>query len=57
MATTLYQGVARLVGEGYDRPEGDSALALDVNFSKINEWMVCWWWCRRMSHMIRMWLG
>lgn len=40
MATSLLQGVARLVGEGYERPDADSAEGLDVNYARVNEWMV-----------------
>ncbi|KDD73926.1 DUF773 hypothetical protein, partial [Helicosporidium sp. ATCC 50920] len=37
---TSYQKVALLVGQGYDRPQGDMESPLDVNYSKINEWML-----------------
>jgi len=43
---TSYQRVALVVGQGYDRPQGDMESPLDVNYSKINEWMVRregWW--------------
>lgn len=40
MASSLLQGVARLVGEGYDRPDADSTEALDINYARVNEWMV-----------------
>ena len=32
--------VARKIGEGYDRPDGDSSLPLDVNYAKVSEWLV-----------------
>lgn len=31
---------AKLVGEGYDKPTGDSELPIDINYSKIVEWVV-----------------
>lgn len=33
-------GVAKLVGEGYEKPSGDSEMPLDVNYAKIVDWMV-----------------
>lgn len=32
--------LAKLVGEGFDRPGGDSELPLDINYAKISEWLV-----------------
>jgi hypothetical protein len=31
---------AKLVGEGFDKPEGDSDLPIDIPYSKIVEWVV-----------------
>ena len=31
---------AKLVGEGYERPDADSELPLDVNYAKVGEWLV-----------------
>jgi len=31
---------ASLVGEGYERPNADSDLPLDVNYAKVSEWLV-----------------
>ncbi len=31
---------AKLVGEGYDRPNADNELPLDVNYAKVSEWLV-----------------
>lgn len=33
--------VAKLVGEGYEKPSGDDQVAIDVNYAKIIDWMVC----------------
>ena len=31
---------AKLVGEGYARPNADNELPLDINYAKLNEWLV-----------------
>lgn len=31
---------AKLVGEGYDRPNAENELPLDVNYAKVAEWLV-----------------
>jgi len=31
---------ASLVGEGFDRPNADQQLPLDVNYAKVGEWLV-----------------
>lgn len=37
---SLRENIARLVGEGYDQPQGDQSTPLSINYAKINEWMV-----------------
>lgn len=37
MAASL---TAKLVGSGYERPQADRELPLDVNYAKLNEWLV-----------------
>lgn len=32
--------IVRLVGEGYEQPHGDPALAIDINYARLNEWLV-----------------
>ena len=32
--------VARLVGEGMERPNADRELPLDINYAKLSEWLV-----------------
>jgi hypothetical protein len=32
--------LAKLVGEGFERPAGDLALLLDINYAKMIEWLV-----------------
>jgi hypothetical protein len=31
---------AKLVGEGYERPDADNKLPIDINYAKLNEWLV-----------------
>lgn len=31
---------AKLVGGGYERPDADKELPLDVNYAKLPEWLV-----------------
>ena len=33
---------AKLVGEGYERPNADNEVPLDVNYAKVTEWLVRW---------------
>ncbi|KAL6771764.1 hypothetical protein ACKKBG_A27735 [Auxenochlorella protothecoides x Auxenochlorella symbiontica] len=37
---SLRENIARLVGEGYDQPQGDQSTPLSINYAKINEWML-----------------
>jgi hypothetical protein len=36
----LGPAIARKVGEGVDRPDGDKQLPLDIQYSKLAEWLV-----------------
>eukprot|EP00887_Chlorella_sp_A99_P006696 scaffold3.g6696.t1 len=36
----LAEAVVRKVGEGYDRPDGDSQLPVDIKYDKLQEWLV-----------------
>lgn len=31
---------AKLIGEGFSRPNADSELPIDINYAKVNEWLV-----------------
>jgi hypothetical protein len=31
---------AKLIGEGYAKPNADSELPIDINYAKVNEWLV-----------------
>ena len=31
---------AKLVGEGFERPNAEGDLPLDVNYAKVGEWLV-----------------
>ena len=31
---------AKLVGEGFARPNAENELPLDINYAKLNEWLV-----------------
>ena len=31
---------AKLVGEGFARPNADSELPIDINYAKLAEWLV-----------------
>lgn len=35
---------AKLVGSGYERPTADSELPLDINYAKLGEWLVSFFW-------------
>ena len=32
--------ITRKVGEGYDRPQGDQHLPVDINYQKLVDWLV-----------------
>ena len=32
--------IARKIGEGVDRPNGDNELPIDINYQKLAEWLV-----------------
>lgn len=32
--------IARKVGEGYERPDGDAAMPIDINYARLAEWLV-----------------
>lgn len=32
--------IARLVGGGVERPNGDTQMPLDINYGKVSEWLV-----------------
>ncbi|KAK2076644.1 hypothetical protein QBZ16_005404 [Prototheca wickerhamii] len=34
------EGIVRLVGEGYDQPQGDPNMVIDINYARLNEWLV-----------------
>lgn len=36
----LTDRIARKVGEGYDRPNADSELPIDINYARLAEWLV-----------------
>lgn len=38
-------GIARLIGEGYGRPDGKDETPIDIQYAKIAEWLVipCTW--------------
>ena len=40
LVSKVADSVARKIGEGYDRPDGDSSLPLDVHYAKVAEWLV-----------------
>jgi hypothetical protein len=40
LVSAVADTVARKIGEGYERPDGDSNLPLDVNYAKVAEWLV-----------------
>lgn len=31
---------AKLVGEGFDKPDGEQELPIDINYAKLVEWVV-----------------
>lgn len=32
--------IAKLEGGGYERPDADKGLPIDINYAKLNEWLV-----------------
>lgn len=32
---------ARLVGEGFEKPDGDADVPVDIHYAKVVEWVVC----------------
>ena len=37
---SIADSIVRQVGAGFDRPDGDRALPLDINYAKLSEWLV-----------------
>ena len=33
-------GIARLIGEGYGKPDGKDETPIDIQYAKIAEWLV-----------------
>ena len=33
-------GIARLIGEGYGKPDGTDETPIDIQYAKIAEWLV-----------------
>ena len=40
-------GIARLIGEGYGKPDGKDETPIDIQYAKIAEWLVR---CSSLGH-------
>lgn len=40
MASVAEPRVVKKAGEGYDKPNADQELPIDINYQKLSEWLV-----------------